>query len=585
MIASLLQDAAVASHLIVHHRLDVPQATTAPTAAHVSQSLVHFLIDLDSVVPADASVSMATVDRVLAGLLTRQGYITATIYWSGLSISGDVRRRCSPFAEQMTIGLLRSYQNKFRKDAVCYVPTGEPAGMAAVKDALISCSSGGRTQHTKNYAKVLVCSSSPDVLYAGVHVCRNVERFLQDGVDLDIFVPERLLSLVPAFHIKANLPHIARAELLMREGNFVMGPPRSDEPVAVALLNSCGGNERPVAVAVLWMLQRIAYTCGLPIMTTAMASRLFPSFALLDHETQLHWIEFVNSSANCNDKEGLLDCSGESFANQPLHEPVSCGQVGPWFLLPRASNVLREWWSADMPSWFDALSPIRDEMGALMNHSHSTLSEKGSSELSLTSLWPRVQRNVDPFLLWKLLAVRVPQQTVPFRLTAPLAADLAAPGHLHPAIYLSIALVAGSMHLYEWEWVALLTCCSVPTATLNPLFQCSRDGVLEAMKGLLCVYEHVCRLNEICNGALFPVPYLQQAVEGSAVGAPVPPMDTLRHFLSVYSSSSVDRDSTHTSYNSVLREHGTCCVFTDASAAPHLPTYHRILRAAIQRQQ
>jgi hypothetical protein len=564
MIASILQDASVRQDLIVLHKVEA-SPSTAPSQ---QVALVTLLIDLDSVGPMDATGSMVTVDDLLAGLLARQSHIKATIFWSG-NASG--RHTCDPFVEQATMGLIRSYLPKFRAESISYVPVSEPGWQAAV-----SCVLDGDSV-SKSSARMLVCSTNADALYGGVEVCRNVDRFLRDGCDLEIFVPQLFMLRFPGFRSKFNLAMITAVEFLMRSG-FVIGPPQSDEHAALQVLRVCGHRSIEPTVAIMWMLQRIACISGLPHLTPRVAEKLFPMFSSLDKDVQTMWIDKANTEtfhphlwkarrqlASCEEDRPVL-----------LQDVITSGLVGPWLMNSR------KWWASDVPTstWSVALEPIRAVIDTL---AHRNTAVGIDVPLQLSTLWPRLQRNIDTFSLWKLLRVAVPHRgdASVFHVTAALAADLAAPGVLHPAIFLTFALLVGSMKLYEWEWVALLTCCSISSpAMLAPLFECSREGLLEAMNGLLCVFEHVCKLNEICNAAFFPIVRLNKAADGNCVGAPLPNMDAFRHLLSL-SSSSVARHDAHALYAQVRANHGTCCAFASGAATQHLSTYHRVLVASV----
>jgi hypothetical protein len=615
MIASLLQDVAIRSHLLVQQRLEIPSTAVSSSQQPLASStcsvtspphvVANLLIDFDSIIPSsipavDPSCTLETVDKFLAGLVARQWYLTATIYWSGTPSSATDRQEqyLHPCIEQTTLGLIRAYLPKFRKDAVALVVTSDAAHLAAMIDAIES------PLHNKH--NTLLCSTRSDVLHSGAQVCRNIDRFLIDGTDLEIFVPERLISLCPAFKAKANLRHIIpQAEFLLQRG-FKMGTPRSDEPLALHTYQQCEQRLQsdPIA-AVLWMLQRISYASEIPILIGSVAGRLFPGIASLDQVTQEKWLDLANQDCLSPVRKKKLLSSGMEELGV-IHTAVQQCCIGPW-CAPQTltftdigvgfTERLR-WWSRmqSTDSWFNALAPMRGVIDSILTPHHSATTEVGGvdevirpSAFSTSSLWPKIQRNVDPFALWKMLAIRVPTQREDgpalFRVAAPLAADLAAPGVLHPAIYLTFALVAGSMQLYEWEWVALLTCCCAnATTAISPLFRCSRAGLESAINGFLSVYEHVCRLNEACNGAFFPVVCLPKLPPnaGAMVGTSIPSMVMFRHIMTAFSDEAIDRRQAHEQYAAVVRDHGTCCAFANPSHTPHLSIYHRVLVTALR---
>lgn len=592
MLASLLQDVAIRSHLLVHHEaLGVQSPPTSTTSTSQSSNcLVNLLIDFDSVASSDVTC-LPKVEKVLAGLLARQMYLTATVYWSGTpvgSATGDLYLH--PTIDQSIVGLIRVYIPKFRKDSISFVMTSEPAYRMAVLDALES------PLHNKH--STLVCSTSNEVLHSGAHVCRNIDRFLIDGTALEIFVPERLVSLFPAFQSKSNVRYIIpQVEFLLQRG-FTIGTPRSDEPLALQMYRQCEHQLQSDPIAsVIWMLQRVSYAAGIPVFTRATAERLFPAFSSLDQPTQEKWLDLTNQDPFTTLRRKKVLPGGVDDLGVVIGSAIGQCYIGPW-CIPRGISgggvsERSRWWSkAEVSkSWFDALAPIRSAIDSIIYPSLSAVDEahdNKSSSLPPSSIWPTIQRSVDPFALWKMLAIRVPTQSETpsyFRVTAPLAADLAAPNVMHPAMYLTFALLAGSMQLYEWEWVALLTCCCANSVTaLNPLFRCSRGGLTLAINGFLSVYEHVCRLNEVCNGAFFPVVHLSKLPQptDAMVGTPIPSVAMFHHLLTTFSDESINRQQAHEQYAAVVRDHGTCCAFANPSYTAHLSIYHRVLVTALR---
>lgn len=622
MIESLLQDAALRSHLIVQHKLEVsPVNVVASASSSQPQAAMaaNLLIDFDSLVPTDCTVaSMLRVERVLAGLVTRQGHVTASLYWSG-GQRDAVRRTIDstnnkpvyvhPFVGQAVLGLLRAYLPKFRKDFITFIPTLEPAHLVAIHDATEV------PHHNKH--NTLVCTTNSEALYSGTQVCRNIDRFLVDGGDVDVFAPQRLISMFPAFSTTANFRLIPAIEFLLQSG-FIMGTPRSDEPLALYTYRQCEHRLQsdPIA-AVLWMLQRVAYASVIPLITQVTAERLFPGFASLDPSTQEKWLDLANRDSLASYRNRKMMPAGGVDDIGLLGHGLHLGLIGPWCLpvspiaLISARATLTgndgsaavvqpfRWWSQRMGSQhiFEALEPVRHAIHAMVGSNHVTQpsmpsGDSGTTPVALlplpSALWPRLQRNIDSFSLWRVLSIRAssrnPGELAPrlFSMSASLASDLAAPGVLHPAIYLTFALVAGSMQLYEWEWVALLTCCCATTSTaLNPLFRCATEGVKLAVSSFLSVYEHVVHVNEVCNGAFFPVAHLSKLPTDFVVGSPIPPMATFDHLTSVFADDTVGRQEAHERYAAVVRDHGTCCAFANPSTTPHLSIYHRVLVTAV----